>query len=404
MTTTTRSLLARRDPERRAVENGDGPDHDVITRRFAPETRKEIRRLLRLSPRLVDLSLIFPGALYAIVTSRQTAEQRRHALDMVLDGAALKQIAEQLELPMWLRRLPPEAFTGTLPPLPQSEAFARRIVNCLPPTRAESSLWLKAVTFAAEAAHDDFAVWLAHQPVFGSDGDARRLFAVLAAYTWFSSQPYKPAHSLMIVPWRPEISFETALCAAKSWLNRLRLTLQLKPGVIDDPWLEPGETNGFCFVPLLDATALLEEAQAMHNCADQYADRIARDRCRLWSIRRRNGQRLATLEIGQHAREPGVLDLIQLKARHNLPASLEVWQAAHAWMSTQTGLRRAPTMVLPTRQLDAAQWAGLMQPYRDQKDGAPWLPTSLTLSSLATLDSDLADLARRASVTSWLFT
>ena len=402
--TTTRSLLGRRDPERRATDADQGPDLDTITRRFTPDARKEVRRLLRISPRIVDLAVIFPGALYAIVTPRLPAETRRQALDLVLSGAALKQVADALQLPMWLRRLPPESFVGPLGALPQSEAFARRIVNCLPPTRAESALWLKTVAFAAEAAHDDFAVWLAHQPVFTSEGDAQRMFAVLAAYAWFSSQPYKAAHGLMIVPWRPEISFETALCAAKSWLNRLRLTLQMTPGVIEDAWLEPGEAGGFNFVPLLDAPTLLEEAQAMHNCADQYADRIARDRCRLWSVRRRNGQRLATLEIGQHAREPGVLDVIQLKARHNLPAPLEVWQAAHAWMASQKGLRRAPPLVLPSRPLDAGQWAALMQPYRASKGTAPWLPPALTLAALGTLDADMADLARRAGVSSWLFT
>lgn len=402
--TTTRSLLGRRDPERHAPDIDPGPDLEAITRRFAPDARKEIRRLLRMSPRIIDLAVIFPGALYAIVTPRLPAEQRRQALELVLAGAALKQVAEVLELPMWLRRLSPEAFVGPLQAMPQSEAFARRIVNCLPPTRAESALWLKTVGFAAEAAHDDFAIWLAHQPVYGSEGDATKLFAVLGAYAWFSGQPYKAAHGLMIVPWRPEISFETAICAAKSWLNRLRLTLQLKPGVIDDAWLDPGEAGGFHFVPLLDAPSLLEEAQGMHNCADQYADRIARDRCRLWSVRRRNGQRLATLEIGQHVREPGVLDIVQLKARHNLPAPLEVWQAAHAWMASQKGLRRAPPLVLPTRPLDGAQWAALMQPYRAMKGGAEWLPTNLSLSSLATLDSDMADLARRAGVSSWLFT
>ena len=99
---------------------------------------------------------------------------------------------------------------------------------------------------------------------------------------------------------------------------------------------------------------------------------------------------------------PALLDASQ--ARHNLPASLDVWQAAHAWMASQKGLRRPPPMVLPTRLLDAAQWTTLMQPYRDHKDGAPWLPPAMTLAAFATLDSDMADLARRAGVSSWLFT
>jgi hypothetical protein len=401
---TMRSLLGRREADAASEASETSGDIDTIARRFASEQRKEIRRLMRLSPRIIDLAVIFPGALYAIAAVDIAPETRRHALELVLCGAQLKEVAQVLGLPMWLRRLPPEAFTGTIPQLPQSEAFARRIVNCLPQTRAESAMWLRGVAFAAEAAHEEFAVWLAHQPLFAGETDPRRTFAVLASYAWFSGQPYKPASALIMVPWRPEISFETALCASKSWLNRIRLTLQLRPGVITDAWLTPGEHKGLVFQPLLTSEQLLEEAQAMHNCADQYADRVARDRSRLWSVRRRNGQRLATLEVAQHVREAGVLDIVQLKSRHNLPAPLEVWQAAHAWMSVQDGLRRAPPLVLPNRPLDPASWTTLMQPYRAQRNGAPWLPQTLTLATLATLDLDMAELARRAGVSSWLFT
>ncbi len=400
----TRSLMGRRDPERFGARLEAGPEIEAIARRFPLDSRREVRRLLRMSDRVVDLATSFPGALHAIACSPLPPDRRAAALELVLAGAQLKQIAQKLELPMWLRRLPAEAFCGPIPPLPQSEPFARRVVNCLPATRAESALWLKSLAFAAQAAHEDFAIWLAHQAFSMSEGDPRRMFPVLAAYAWFSGQPYKPAHGLMIVPWRPEISFETALCASKSWLNRIRLKLQLREGVIEDPWLAPGEAMGLMFEPLLSCDDLLEEAQAMHNCADQYSDRIARDCCRLWSVRRRNGQRLATMEVGQHPREPGVLDIIQLKSRHNLPAPLEVWQASHAWMAAQNGLRRPPPMVQPSRPLDAEAWSALMYPYRKAKAGASWLPEPLTLSALATLDADMADLARRAGISSWLFT
>lgn len=400
---TMRSLLGRRDPEI-PVESELPSDIEAIARRFAADQRREIRRLMRLSSRMIDLATIFPGAIYALADPSLSPEARRNALELVLSGAQLKEVAHVLGLPMWLRRLPAEAFSGSIPKLPQSEPFARRIVNCLPQTRGESAMWLKSVAFAAEAVHEDFAVWMAHQPLFAGETDPRRSFAVLAAYAWYSGHPYKPAHALIMVPWRQEISFETALCAAKSWLNRIRLTLQLRPGVITDPWLKPGEHKGLVFHPLLTAEQLLEEAQAMHNCADQYADRIARDRSRLWSVRRRNGQRFATLEIAQHVREAGVLDIVQLKARHNLPAPLEVWQAAHAWMASQDGLRRAPPLVLPSRPLDGGLWTTLMQPYRQEKNGAPWIPANLTLATLSTLDVDMAELARRSGVSSWLFT
>lgn len=400
----TRSLLGRVEPLEPVATPEPRKDPEALARRFSPAVRREVRRLVRASTRFSDLAAIFPGALHVIAAADTPREPRRAAFDMVLAGAPLKQVAETLALPMWLRRLPPEAFSTPLAGVPDGEAFSRRIVNCLPRARSQSAFWLKAVCFASEAVHEDFAVWLAHQQIFAEAGDPRRLFAVLAAYAWFSGQPFRTAYGLMIVPWRPEVSVETALCAAKSWLNRIRLVLLLRPGVIKDPWLEPGEAGGFNFVPLLDANQLLEEAQAMHNCADQYADRIARDRCRLFSVRRKGGTRIATLEIGAHMREPGVLDITQLKARHNMPAPLEVWQAGHAWLAKQRGLRRVPPLAAPPRTIDSAGWTRLMEPYRAKKGGAPWLPAELNHATLADLDADLADLARRAGVSSWLFT
>jgi hypothetical protein len=398
-----RSLLGRRDGDGSPEAMDVLADIDGMARRFGTENRREVRRILRLSSRMTDLGTIFPGALYAIADGELDPDVRRRAMELVLEGAQLKDVALTLGLPMWLRRLPAEAFSGSIPRLPTSDVFSRRIVNCLPQTRTESGTWLRAVAFGAEAVNDDFAIWLASQPLFAGELEPRRAFAVLAAYAWFSGQPCKAAHRLIMAPWRPEISFETAICAAKSWLNRVRLTLQLRPGVVTDPWLTSGEHKGLLFQPLLTAENLLEEARAMHNCADQYSDRIARDRSRLWSVRRRNGQRLATLEIAQHVREAGVLDIIQLKSRHNLPAPLEVWQAAHAWMASQEGLRRAPPLVLPSRPLDTIAWTTLMQPYRQQKNGAPWLAENLTLATLGMLDADMADLARRSGVSSWLF-
>lgn len=376
---------------------------DAFLDRFHVSVRRDVRRLARASPRLAELAIVFPAAVYAIATRRGPLAARQHALALIERGATLKAVARALDVPFWLRRLPPEAFAGPLPALPSSESFARRVANRLPASPAESAFWLASAAFAVRACHEDFALWLAEQSLFSEQGDPARLFGVLSAYAWFSTAETCRAHDLIVVPWRPEIAFDTALCAAKSWLNRLRLMLQLGEGVITDTWLSSGATMGYTFVPLVERRAILEEAQAMQNCADQYAERLARDKCRLFSIRRQ-GAHVATLEIGPHPRETGVLTITQLKARHNMPAPLEVWQAAHAWLATQSGLKRLPPMMAPERPLSADTWNKLMQPYREQKEGAPWLPQVASQSSFAELDMELADLARRGCVSSWLFT
>jgi PcfJ-like protein len=183
----------------------------------------------------------------------------------------------------------------------------------------------------------------------------------------------------------------------------VRLSLQLRDGVLTDPWLQQGEAMGLTFSPLIECNEILAEAHAMQNCADQYADRLARDKCRLFSVRRR-GQRVATLEIGSHVRETGMLTVTQLKARQNMPAAIEVWQAAHSWLSQQPQLRRTPPMSLPERPFDNALWQSMIIPYRDAQRGAPWLPEIASASAFSALDQGLADLARRGGVSSWLFT
>ena len=371
--------------------------------RFAPPVRREIRRLIRSYPRVADLIETFPGLLYALAVRHGPPSPRLSALHAVETGAPLKAVARTLGLPMWLRKLPPEAFGEIMPHVPQSAAFTRQIAHRLPRSRAEANTWFKAVQFAHGASGEEFAIWLAGQPVFDSDFDPTRALAVLSAYAWFSSQPETDAFKLIVVPFRGEIAFDTALCAAKSWFNRLRLVLQLPLGPARDPWLKPGAALGYTFEPLLDADVLLKEAAAMHNCADQYAERIVRDRCRLYSVKK-NGLRIATLEIGQHTREGGVLAINQLKARHNMAAGNEVWQAAYSWMSTQSALRRLPPLAAPDATWDQSAWWSLLAPYRNAHGGAPWFDANASHLVFAGLDADLTDLARRGGVSSWLFT
>jgi len=378
-------------------------DLEALVRRFDPPAQRPLRRLVTSSSRVADLAEIFPAAVYALATRRGPATRRRKALELVDAGAPLKDVASALDLPLWLRRLPPEAFEGPLGALPATEIFARRIPNHLPANPSESAFWLRSVAFAAIACDEYFALWLAGQPIFAEAGNPERLFGLLGAYAWCSGAELSRAKSLIVVPWRPEMAFDTAVCAAKSWFNRLRLVLQLRHGAVIDTWLAPGEAMGFTFAPLLEQTEILAEAHAMQNCADQYADRLSRDKCRLFSVRRR-GTRLATLEIGPHPREAGVLTITQLKARHNMPASAEVWQAAHAWLATQRELKRPASPVVPERRLHAETWEALMIAYRLSKRGAPWIPEAATAATFAALEADMTDLARRGGISSWLFT
>ncbi len=375
---------------------------EKVLRGFEPIARRKLRRLIKSSPRIAELSETFPGAAYVVATRCRPDNAIEKGLCLINQGAPLRDIAKALDIPYWLRRLPAQAFQGELRHIPATERFARRILNKLPQAQDQSAFWLATVCFSAKAAHEDFAIWLAGQSVYGEPDEPAHLYSALCAYAWHSTTN-TPARDLLVAPWRREMSMDTAICAAKSWLNRLRLVVQIGQDHIKDPWLNAGACRGFRFLPLTTANDILAEAKVMQNCADQYASRLAINKCRLFSVRRHN-KPVATLEIASHPRETAFLTITQLKARHNMPASIDVWQAAYAWLASQKGLKNRPTPSGNGTHFDEARWHELMRPYMEHKAGAPWIPASPNPTLFNSLDAGIADLARRSGVTSWLFT
>jgi hypothetical protein len=376
----------------------------MYVRRFPESHRDAVRALTASSARMMDLAVVFPAAIVAIVTDFNGREASRKATTLVEDGAALRDVIRALALPMWLRRLPPETFVKQLRPLPGGETFSRRISTRTPASRTEAEGWFDAVIYGVETVGEDFAVWIARQPVHDGPAPELPLIRMLAAYAWFSSRPDHCAHGLIATRWRPDLSFETAICGAKAWLNRLRLVLTLEQQPLTDAWLTQGEAGDYRFVPLLSAEDILAEARGMHNCVDQYGRRLSEDRCRLFGIRTPAGLRVATLEVGQHHRESGFLTVNQLKGRHNLPAPSNVWQAVYAWLASQSAIARIPPTGLATRSLDRSKWIELMQPLWQAQGARVALPRVLTAGAFDRLEIELAELARRGRISSWLFT
>jgi hypothetical protein len=403
------TLAPRGNPQLDGLSGGHNIDTSTpvasVTARYPARWRRQVSRLCVGSPRMAEMAAVFPGLVVAIASRRGPARARTDAKRMIEDGTSLKVVAKTLDMPMWARRLPPEAFAEIPDHMPDGDGFSRRIAGRVPRAPSASAYWLEVVAFAAKSSGDNFAVWLAGQPVFQNRGDVEPSFGVLAAYAWFSHQPATLGHRYIVVPWRPEISIDTALCAAKSWFNRVRLVLQLPEGTLTDPWLTPQVVNGFTFEPLLHHADIFAEAQAMQNCADQFAERLALGSCRLFSVKK-NNQRIATLEIAQHEREAGILAIRQLKARHNMPAPSDVWQAAYAWLSHHAELRRVPPLTATkslNAMLDQDAWRRVLEPYRETHNGAPWFDEQASYQMFSCLDQHMAELARRAGVSSWLF-
>ena len=336
-----------------------------------------------LAPRRRSLRDVPRASLCAGAASRPGVGTLERALRNQI-GAPLKSVARILGIPMWLRKLPPEAFGVLSADLPQSPAFSRQIAHRLPRDPKESKAWLKAVQFAAGACGEDFSVWLAGQPIFETDFDQTARSRCSPPTLGSRASRKRAPPSSLSCPGGPR-SRSTPPCARPRAGSTACASCCSSGRRLTDPWLKPGTALGYTFVPLISSQAILEEARAMHNCADQYAERLVRENCRLFSIRR-DRLRIATLEIGPHAREGGVLAVTQLKARHNMAVSADVWQAAYAWMSSQAGLKRLPPIATPERSWDQPAWWAILAPYRNAHGGAPGsIPSPRTWPSRASM-------------------
>ncbi|MEL6298618.1 MAG: hypothetical protein AAFQ45_08615 [Pseudomonadota bacterium] len=375
-------------------------------RRFDPERRRTVRRLVRENSRYADLVHTFPAVLH-VVAGGEDAKEDAIALETaraaIEDGAALRTVARTLDLPYWLRWLPPDAFRGEIPKVPGDATFTRRIATNLPKHRRWAEAWLRSVSFASEAVDESFALWVAGRPELLNDRPPQKSLRVLAVFAWASTTiPNPDPAGLLRVRWRPGASTSLALCASISWLNRIELVSRLGARPLT-PWLESGTSGPFEIAALTTADQILAEARDMSNCIDQYGRQLARSDTQLYAVRAR-GKSVATLEICPHARERGMLAISQLKGVRNEPAGEDVWRASLGWLSGQPDLKVRPTRA-QTRlvEFDQDVWMSVFGAYFKEHPDATWWPRRGNRVMVEILRDELRRLARNANVFSWLF-
>jgi hypothetical protein len=348
---------------------------DLVERRlqrYCPRFRGAVRVLAMRHSRIADLAVSFPALLFALAVPRPGLDPAG-ALDLAIEGAALAEVAAAADVPMWLRRLSPEALTDPIVKLPDGELFRRQIANHLPRSPKATPVWLRAVADAADWAHEAVAVWIAREIVRGNRQALLKRLRLVSLWAWFSSQPDTLGHSLIKTPWTPAMRAGTALDAAEGWRTTVNLYVNLGHEPIADMWFQPARVGGFDFLPLTSTAAIIEEATAMRNCLCTYGHRVARNSIRLWSLRR-DGQRVATLSLTNDHCDP-LPNIGELKGPGNAGVSPEVWWAARQWIHMH-GLPRIDLKrrSIPTP-LNRNAWIALWRPYWLAKRRLPhWLP------------------------------
>lgn len=371
--------------------NRDSARLEAAISRFPRTYRRRLRKLTSLSSRLGDLLVSFPGVAFALVSGFSTPETRGEAVRLVRAGGGLKDIADVLGLPMWLKRLPPEAFHEPLQHLPRGRDFALRLGNAVPADPATAAVWLHAVMYGHMACHEAFALWLAKQRAAANRFAMRLPLRPLAAFAWYSDAAKVDARDLIDRPWSDNMKFKTAVDQTGIWIDRLSAAATPMPRRRGPGRYSQRFSTGYRIVPLRTGAELREEGRCMNHCVGSYAHDVARGDCWIFSVRF-GAERLATLEVvAGHGENAGRPLLAQLQGPRNTRVSYLVERMVGKWIDQQ---RLPPKQTIHNGDLvpfEALRWEELWTPYIAQKRAEghrvqPW--------SLHTLQEDAFQLAQ----------
>ena len=341
-------------------------DIEAQIRRYSGKFRRRLRRFASKSARYADLLFTFPAACVAVVTGHGSLWTHEGALLLVRRGATLGDVARALDLPAWLRWLPPEAFDRPLPLTLGARAsdaeFARRIVNTLPAAPKHAANWLPWVLAARDACDDAFAVWVAASRIYHRKRHLPfECLLPLAMFAWFSRQQELEAAKFMKGVWTPAISAGRAANLTRRWLLSVLQDLCLQDSACARDWTLPCHVDGFEFVSLQTSGALAEEATAMRNCLATYSASIVWGICRLYSVRR-SGLRVADMEVRPDA-VTGLPQITRLLGPANSQVPNNVRKAADTWLQLQCQSASEHGSFCCATPTDAAFQKYVWQPY-----------------------------------------
>ncbi len=347
------------------------PAGDSRVDRFCPPYRQVIRMMTGSAPRLAELAATFPGLAFALATGYGDKRSRDRCSALIERGRPLKDAAEALGVPYWLRKLPPEAFTQPLVGLPADEDISRRIASHMPAESWRAVPWFRRVLLASEMAGPELALWMAWRTKTAPRMRDLNRFVLLSAWAWYSGATSTFGHSLLRQPFLPTISFRKAIEEADHWRKRVDLAVALGAG-IRDPWYAAATVNGYEFVPLTTIGDFLAEAAAMDNCLDQYGEKVSEQSTRVFSMRKA-GRSVADIEIAPHEDDPAMPAIEQLRGPGNKRVGAPVWQAAYLWLGQQPPRAAGTCRPMPVAEARAAA-KRIWGPYLDAMAGRPHEP------------------------------
>lgn len=379
------------------VKNQSNHLVEVEIQRFPKVYRRRLRRLVTGSNALADLLVSFPAAAFALVSGYRTAEARGLAIRLVKDGASLKAVAEALDLPLWLRRMPPEAFAAPFGEMPNDAELGRRISHLVPEDGDTARMWFDAVMQTAPLGDTVFTAWIAGKPpLFALRHPLRAdAFRLLAAYAWFSANGNTVAGDLVGKAWRHNQALGTVIGqAARFALATIQATQRVAPKRGPGRYSARNRVSGFAIVALSTAADLDEEGRVMSHCVGSYAGEVARGECLIFGVRI-DGQRIATMEVRgsvAHGRMPRI---VQIQGPGNSTVDAGVVDRARVWLMEHASDPVAAADADQTLSLvDEGKWRQLWAPYRAAAPVAFASPGAFTPAAVRTAAGVLQQLGQ----------
>ncbi len=334
---------------------------DHLTR-FPEHHQGAVLTLAARHDRLAELAASFPALLFALAITRNEP-CAKEVSQGIMNGMPLADLAEIGSVPLWLRKLPPEAFISRIPELPNDDDFRRRIGNHLPTSPAHAATWLKSVGEANKWCDPDFAVWVAR--VINENPDMElnsKLLFRMALYAWFSKHIDTEAGKLIKSRWNKKMTSTAAFDGLDSWREDLRVHLLLDGVTPEQPWIAPMEDGPYTFTPILTADQLIAESLAMNNCLRGYAEEIATRETQFWVVHK-NAERVAHLSIGHRWQEP-LPSITEIRGPNNEEVTADVYRVAWQWfIAANLEDLRPKERTLKETPINHKVWARFWRPY-----------------------------------------
>ncbi|MEL6316846.1 MAG: hypothetical protein AAFR16_04300 [Pseudomonadota bacterium] len=338
--------------------------------RFPQVHRLALERWAAQAPGMSDLMRSFPVAAFAVACCPIGEDLRRDGLAALAAGAPLGAVARALKLPLWTRRLSPEACAAPFRAVRGDEMFGMRALSCRPEEPEREALWFAALRRALDLGDTRFALWVAKQKAFARPVNARRdlrplaAIAPLAAHAWCSLEPATPAGSYLDARFTAARGCAKALDAVQNWLSRI-VNLHLRGGALAERWLTPTMIGPYRLTPLLDMEEFHRAGVALNNCLPSYWAKVARGERLVYTLRHL-GWTTAAAELtpapAQGSAPPHGLRLGQCLGRNNSDPGALPRVMMKLWLEKQPGpppLRGDGLGILNADDVDVARWRAL---------------------------------------------